>query len=166
MGLRGLDRDSMSKNSIIEPRRDYNEEIDRDDDWSVLGLDLTYIGYIKSTTAICPYIGIGPFYDRTIFGYDQTYQSFGNRSSESSRIYDHSFVDTGLRTVMGVEWRLNSVLILQVEYNLMFHHLSYRTDSTSKGLSSAPEYVRENTYYYDYYRFNAGNIRTGVSVAF
>lgn len=165
-GLRRLDRNLMSKNNIIDSRRDYSQEIDRDEDHSVLQLDLTYIDYIKSTTAIRPYIGIGAFYDHTIFGYDQDNQSFGIRPSESSRIYENRFVDTGLRTVMGVEWRLNSVLILQVEYNLMFHYIRYRTDSFYDILSSTPEYVGESTVYRDYYRINAGNIHTGVSIAF
>jgi hypothetical protein len=166
VGLRRLDLDSMSKNSIIEFRREYNEEIDYGDYQMLMGLDLTFIDYIKSETIICPYIGMGPFFDRTIFGYERTYRRYGGRTGEYGQISDYSFIDTGLRTILGVEWRLHSALILQVEYSVTLHYIRYRTDWSYEGAISNPDYFSEYAYSGSHYRIDADNIKTGVSVAF
>ena len=165
-GLVGYNLDSERRNMIEDEPFDFEGKTDYDRDILYTAFDLSYIRYIKSQTALRSYFGIGPFFESTFFGIDQTYREFGQNPGSSLTDQDYEIFDTGLSTIMGAEWRLNHVLILQVEYGLRFHYIRTRTTYSNRAPMDLPVFIYENTRYYDYYRMDAGSIKTGVSVLF
>ena len=165
-GLVGYNLDSERRNIIEDEPLDYDGKTDYGRDILYTAFDLSYIRYIKSQTAMRPYFGIGPFFESTFFGIDQTYQEFGQNPGSSLTNQDYEIFNTGLCAIIGAEWRLNNALILQAEYSLRIHYIRYRTSYMSGAPPDSPATIHESTRYVENYKMDAGSIKTGVSILF
>jgi len=168
IGIRGYTQDAKSNDRVIDPVEIRYRELERDTDLRMIDLDLNYIGYFNSKTAIRPYIGIGPFLNYSLTNLKQLDSGYGDGNSpiRSSGIVDRTVLATGLTTITGAEWRLSRLLVLQVEYSLKFYYERYRRKGTYHNPFNSPERNSEYSNDLDYYRIGAGYIRTGVSIVF
>jgi hypothetical protein len=166
IGIRDYTQSTDRNDRIIISTEEFNRDIDRDIGMRMIALDLNYIAYISSQTDIRPYIGAGPFLDYTLNDHKQFDSGYGDSSLELSDIYKRRVLETGLSAIMGAEWRLSRLLVLQVEYSLRFYYERYRRDITHRNPFPSPEYNFESSDELDSYRVSAGYIRTGVSIMF
>lgn len=168
IGVRGYTQDTKRNDKEINPIEDRYRELERDTDLRMIALDINYIGYFKSRTAIRPYFGIGPYLNYSLTNNKQLDSGYGDGNSpiRSSGIVDRTDLVTGLTTIMGAEWCLSPLLVLQVEYSLKFYYERYRRNETYHNPFNSPERNSEYSNDFDYYRIGAGYIRTGVSIVF
>jgi hypothetical protein len=166
IGLRKQVRDFKRNFRIVDPPDGYYSELNLDDDLLMISFDFNYIGYIGSNTAIVPYIGIGPYFDYSLNNRKRTNQFMDNPPESDLREFESEALDAGFRAILGGEWQLSSHLILQVEYSLRLYYERYHVDTLTQFLSSSPGFIEEENWNVDFYKFDAGDIKTGFSILF
>ncbi|UCE66035.1 MAG: hypothetical protein JSU85_14470 [Candidatus Zixiibacteriota bacterium] len=166
IGLRDYGRGIERKSGNVYPTDDYYREINLDIDQLMFSTAIDLIAYIKSGTTIKPYLGIGPFFEYSLTGIDQKSWQNGNQASAQTYITDRKILNTGFTATMGAEWHLNHILLFQAEYSLGFIIETTSRSYTINNPNLVYEYTGEHTINIDYYRIDAGYIKTGLSVVF
>jgi hypothetical protein len=166
VGLLDYNQNNKRKYRVTDQTGDHNREVDMGADLQMIDLDFSYIGYFKSRTAIKPYFGVGPFLDYSLNDIDRSDSGYDTLSQSITYTSNRKILDAGLIAIMGAEWHLGDLLVLQVEYSLRFYYESFRTERSLNDPRTSPEFTREDTRDFDYYRIHAGNIKTGFSVTF
>ena len=165
-GFRDYRYDRDYRSAHIYPPEDNYNEIDLSTDQIIYSAALDYIAYLKSKTKIKPFLGIGSFFEYTIWDLDQTYRPAGTMLSPQTYVTDRKDLGAGFNTLLGVEYRFWRCLSFHVEYSLRFLVERSSGGNVSNNPIISPQFTRERNTVIVSYRIEANNIKTGLSVAF
>ncbi len=131
-------------------------------------LSAHYLFYPRSTKAVHVFFGAGPFFGLLMQNQDSGAQDLDTDPSQEDRVSEMELDSwmLGASFIIGVEWFVKKEISLTAEYGTSFSYAHSRIQREMEGLVDQEMISQTTTRDVSHYKFEANQVKFGVSVYF